>query len=164
MAALEPGSKAPDFALTATDGSTYRLSDLVKNGPVVLFFYKRECPVCQMAAPFMQKFEDAYGGSGFSILGIAQNEKEETIAFAREHGITFPVLLDSNGYKVSKAYGLTAVPTTFLVDSSGTIRHTVVSWSRPGLNAVSEAVAQLTQKPVVPISVEGDGAPDFRPG
>ena len=164
MAVLEPGAKAPDFSLATADGAEYTLGDLLKRGPVVLFFYKRECPVCQMAAPFVERFQKAYAGERFAILGVAQNEAAETREFASQFGVTFPILLDSDGYRVSKAYGLTNVPTTFLVDQSGTILRSVQAWDRAKLNEMSEKVAELTGRPAVPISLEGDGAPDFRPG
>lgn len=164
MAVLEPGAKAPDFTLVGVDGSAYSLGELLKKGTVVLFFYKKECPVCQMAAPFMERFQQAYAGDHFAIVGVAQNDGPETREFAAQYGVTFPILLDNDGYKVSKAYGLTNVPTTFLVDQSGTILQTVQSWDRARLNEMSQKVGELTGRPVVPISLEGDGAPDFRPG
>ncbi|MGQ9525539.1 MAG: peroxiredoxin family protein [Armatimonadota bacterium] len=164
MAVLKPGAKAPDFISAGTDGQTYSLGVVLKKGPAVLFFYKRECPVCQMAAPFVERFQQAYAGDRFTMLGVAQNDAEETREFASQFGVTFPILLDSNGYRVSKAYGLTNVPTTFLVDPSGVILQTVQAWDRAKLNEMSAKVAELTGRPVVPISIEGDGAPDFRPG
>jgi len=163
MAAIEPGTKAPEFSLPTIAGGTLSLSELLTDGPAVLFFYKHECPVCQMAAPYLQKLKDAYGAS-LAVAAVAQDDPAEAAGFAHRHGLTFPVLVDYPAYAVSRQYGLTTVPTTFLVDRSGVVLQTVLAWNRTGLNGLSEQVASLTGRPYVPVSLQGDGAPDFRPG
>ncbi len=162
LPALEPGTKAPSFELVDTEGRKVSLEDLLKKGPTLLIFYKRECPVCRDSLPFFKKYTQYV--NGFSVVGIAQNTQEETVEFAQSLGLNFPILLDSDGYKVSKAYGLTNVPTLFLIGQDGVIKKTVVSWNRQLNNEVSEEIAKTTGKPVVVISQEGDGMPDFRPG
>ncbi len=53
---------------------------------------------------------------------ISQDDRRNTEAFLNEYGVTFPTLLDDpNGYAVSNAYGLTNVPTVFLIGQDGEI-------------------------------------------
>lgn len=150
MAALPPGSPAPplpgfDFAA----------------GPTVLFFYKVTCPVCQLAAPAVQRFDISYPGR---IRGVGQDPPDELASFAGRHDVTFPSIPDRPPYELSDAYGIRVVPTTFLVAQDGTILESVESWDRDGLNQVSRRLAALLSREFVPVSEDGDGRPPFRPG
>ena len=116
MSALIAGNKAADFTLQTTDGKPFPLKDALARGPVVLAFYKVSCPVCQYALPFVERLHQAYGKQRVTVVGVSQNDARDTLAFAKEYGLTFPQLLDDpSTYAVSNAYGLTNVPTLFLV-------------------------------------------------
>src|SRR5881396_1597213 len=84
------------------------------DGPRVVFFYKVTCPVCQMAAPNVQRFEEAYPGR---IAGVGEDADQEIGAFGQRFGLTFPSVPDLPPYELSNAYGIRSVPTTFLVGS-----------------------------------------------
>lgn len=131
------------------------------DGPVALVFYKVTCPVCQMAAPKVDRFERAYPGR---IVGIGQDPQEELDAFADEFGMRIPVLSDPPPYEASDAYEIEAVPTLFLVGEEGTILEAVGAWDRDGYNRVSERLAGLVNSSAAIISEDGDGLPLFRPG
>jgi peroxiredoxin len=150
MAPLTPGSAAP--AIDGVDLSA---------GPTALFFYKVTCPVCQMAAPKVEAFERGYPGR---IVGIGEDPDPLLVRFAEEHGMTFPSIADEPPYPASNAYGVRSVPTLFVIDADGTIVETVESWDRDRLNEASRRMADLIGSPSVPISVETDGLPPFRPG
>src|SRR5215469_10099835 len=117
MPALEAGIQAPEINLSALDGQKFSLKEALQRGPVVAAFFKVNCPVCQFAFPYLEKIFKAYGQTGkFTLVGISQNDATETKNFNREYGITFPSLLDPKGkYPASNAYGLTNVPTVFLI-------------------------------------------------
>jgi peroxiredoxin len=150
MMVLAPGAKAP--AIPGIDFGS---------GPQALFFYKVTCPVCQMAAPKAQAFEQAYPGR---IVGIGEDPPGKLAAFRDQFGMTFPSVVDAPPYGVSNAYGIRVVPTTFLVDADGTILETVESWDREGLNRISARLAELVQTEPALISDPSDGLPPFRPG
>jgi peroxiredoxin len=130
-------------------------------GPTVLFFYKVTCPVCQMAGPPVARFEQAYPGR---IKGIGQDPPEKLAEFESAYALGFPSVPDLPPYEVSNAYGIRTVPTTFLVDTDGSILDTVESWDRDGLNRVSKELAALVGADFAQISEPGDGLPPFRPG
>ncbi|SRR6266536_2265667 len=131
------------------------------DGPRVVFFYKVTCPVCQMAAPNVQRFEEVYPGR---IVGVGEDADQEIGAFGQRFGLTFPSVPDLPPYELSNAYGIRSVPTTFLVGSDGVVMRTVESWDREALNEVSGALAEVSGLPYAPISNPGDGLPPFRPG
>ena len=126
MPAIGAGVRAPEISLLSAEGSKFALTEALKRGPVVAAFYKVSCPVCQMAFPYIERLHRAYGKSGkLTLVGLSQDNASDTKAFNREFGITFPALLDTKGYPVSNAYGLTNVPTIFLISQDGEIE---MSW------------------------------------
>jgi peroxiredoxin len=103
------------------------LPELLRNGPVVLAFFKVSCPVCQLAFPFLERLHAA-GHTGLQFVGVSQDEAPVTKQFLERCGVTFPVLYDreSAGYPASNAFRITHVPTVFVVEVDGSISH---SWS-----------------------------------
>jgi peroxiredoxin len=97
MAALTAGTKAPDFELKAMDGKRFVLRDGLAHGPVVLAFFKVSCPTCQYAFPFLERLHKAYGQKGVKLWEFRRTSAKDTAAFAKEFGVTFPVLLDDTG-------------------------------------------------------------------
>ena len=151
MSALAAGQVAPEIPGV----------DFGSAGPIALFFYKVTCPVCQMAAPKVQMFEDAYPGR---ILGVGQDPPEELARFGAEYAMSFRCLPDLPPYATSNAFGIEVVPTLFLVEGSGAILASAESWDREGFNAISRRLSELTGSPYRSISEPGDGLPPFRPG
>jgi peroxiredoxin len=165
MAALTAGSKAPDFSLPAMDGSKFSLQDARRRGPVVAAFFKISCPVCQYAFPFFERLHKAYGSGNATIVGISQDDRSDTAAFMKEYGVTFRMLLDDpKGYAASNAFGLTNVPTLFLIGQDGQIEVSSVGWSKADVEEVSRklAAAQQTAPPV--LFKPGEDVRDFRAG
>lgn len=165
MAALTAGTKAPDFSLSAVDGSKFSLQSALQQGPVVTAFFKVSCPVCQYAFPFFEKLHKAYGNQKVTIVGISQDNARDTAAFLKEYGVTFRTLLDDpNGYAVSNAYGLTNVPTLFLIGQDGTIEVSSVGWVKQEVEEVSAKLARAQQTAPRPLFKAGDDVRDFRAG
>ncbi len=126
---LQAGSRAPDFRLKRLSGGEASLQELIANGPVLLAFFKITCPVCQLTFPFLERI--ATPGT-LPIYGISQHGPEDTREFTTEFGVTFPVLLDEEdaGFPVSDAFGISNVPTMFLVERDGTVSHAIEGWNR----------------------------------
>jgi len=165
MPALVAGVRAPEINLTSLDGSKFSLQDALKRGPVVAAFFKVSCPVCQLAFPYLERVFKAYGKSNaFTFVGVSQDDAADTKGFARDHGVTFPILLDPPGkYPVSNAYGLTNVPTVFLI-SEGEIESSIVSWSKADIEQLSTRLAEVSETAVAQIFRPGEKVPDYKPG
>lgn len=165
MAALTAGTVAPDFKLQAMDGKQVSLRDALGHGPVLAAFFKVSCPVCQYAFPFLERIYKAYGGKNVTIVGVSQNDKKDSAAFAKEYGITFPILLDdTNTYPVSNAYGLTNVPSIFWIDPDGEIEISSVGWDRKDVEEMNRKAAQLTGTGPKAVFRAGEQIDDFRAG
>jgi peroxiredoxin len=165
MAALDPGTTAPDFTLPGLDGKQFSLSEALARGPVLAAFFKISCPTCQYAFPFLQRIYEAHGNAAVTILGISQNEKRDTGAFIKEYGITFPVLLDdTSSYPVSNAYGLTNVPTIFWIAQDREIETSSVGWVRKDLEDLNQRAAQASSEAIKPLFRPNEKVADFRAG
>jgi peroxiredoxin len=165
MAALIAGTSAPDFELQTMDGKQFSLRDALANGPVVAVFFKISCPVCQYAFPFLERIYKAHGGKKLTIVGVSQNERKDTAAFAKEYGVTFPILLDdTTTYPVSNAYGLTNVPSIFWIGQDGEIEISSVGWDRKEIEEINRKAAEINGQGPKMVFRSDEQVPDHRPG
>jgi peroxiredoxin len=165
MSALIPGTPAPSFELPAMDKSRFSLPDALSRGPVLAIFFKISCPVCQYAFPYFERIYKKYGGPKLIIVGISQNDQQDTAAFLKKFGVTFPILLDdTKTYPASNAYGLTNVPTAFWISEDGTIEISSVGWSRQDFEEMVGKSASATGTPPTPVFQPTEKIADFRAG
>jgi len=165
MAALAPGTKAPEFELKALDGERFSLNEELAGAPVVLVFFKVSCPTCQYALPFFERLYKAYGHKGVALVGVSQNDAKETAAFIKDFDVSFPVLLDdTRTYPVSNAYGLTNVPTVFWIAQDGEIEVSSVGWIKPEFEEIHRKMAETGKSTPVEVFKPGEDVRDFRAG
>jgi peroxiredoxin len=123
----ESNSAAPDFRVTDLNGKTISLSDY-KGKVLFLNFWATWCPPCRAEIP---DFIDAYAqekANGLEILGISVDTKAKTevAAFVDQYKINYPIVLEAreNTQKIISDYQPGQyIPTTFVIDKSGKIRH-----------------------------------------
>ena len=155
MAALAPGTQAPDFTLPSMDDKPFPLRAALARGPVLAAFFKISCPTCQYAFPFLQRIHEAHENKAVTIVGISQNTKKDTAAFIKEYGISFPVLLDdTHSYPVSNAYGLTNVPTIFWIAPDGDIEISSVGWVRKEMEEFNKRATQALSNATKPLFMQ----------
>jgi len=132
---------APEFSLMSLDGTPLRLSDL--RGKVVLLnFWATWCPPCISEMPDLNALYRQYGNEkNFVVAGVNLREPPAEVAsFARQRGITFPLLLDRDGDVTGRDYRIRTLPASVIIDREGRIRD---SWSGPLLR---EAVVARLEK------------------
>jgi peroxiredoxin len=164
MAALTPGTTAPAISLKDSDGKTASLAERLQKGPVLAVFFKVSCPTCQFTFPFLERLYETYGGPKFTFLGISQDGAGDTREFMRELGIKFPVLIDERGYPASNQYGITNVPTLFLIAPDGKIKIRAVGFSKADLQDIAAQAARATGTAAGPLFKPGEVVPDYKPG
>lgn len=164
MTKILAGHSAPAIRLNDTHGKAISLADSLKKGPVVAAFFKVSCPVCQYTFPFLERLHKAYGSERVTILGISQDEAEETLEFLSEYGITFPTLLEHSSYAVSNAYGLTNVPTVLLIGTDGKVIVGGTGFERANLEKISAVLGKHLGKPPASVFRSGEDVPDYKPG
>lgn len=165
MPALEAEAIAPDFSLSTTDGKSFSLDASRKNGTVILAFFKVGCPTCQYAFPYLERIHKAYPKGKVSVVGVSQDARQETLDFIKQYGVSFPVLLDdTKKYPASNAYGLTNVPSTFLVSKEGKVEFSSVGWVKDEIEQLNRSAAKLAEIPAAAIFKPGEQVADFKAG
>jgi len=164
LTTLEIGQSAPGFSLKALDGQEYSLASRLERGPVVLAFFKISCPVCQFTLPFLERLFERYGSDSVSCLGVSQDDVRSTKEFNQEYGVKFPTLIDEPGYPASNAYGLTNVPTIFLVARDGRVMVQCLGFSRSDLEKIAAELAQHRALAPTPLFGKDEVVPDYKPG
>lgn len=155
---LGAGESAPDFQLRDLTGQTVSLKEALTRGPLLLGFFKVDCPVCQLAFPFLERLHRSGNGT-VQFYGVSQDGVRATQSFNREYGVTFPTLLDEadRGYPVSNAFGISVVPTVFVIEPDGKIGWVMESFVKKDLEALGARLGTATFQP-------GERVPDYRPG
>jgi peroxiredoxin len=135
----EAGALAPGFRLSSLEGAVVTLEDLLPRAPVLLTFFKVTCPVCQLTLPFFQRIHDS---SAMPVYAISQNDPRDTRDFHLEFGITMPTLLDTeeSGFPASNAYGISHVPTSFVIGIDGKIARIIEGWNRKETESLGASV------------------------
>ena len=165
MTHIVAGNTAPGFSLQSLDGKEYSLHDLLQRDPVVAALFKVSCPVCQFTFPFLERLHKRYGGDGVTFLGISQDDARDTKDFAKEFGVTFPMLIDDeDGYIVSNAYGLTNVPTIFLIDTDGTVKVSSMGFDKKDLETIAAELAERRKIALAPLFRPDEVVPINKPG
>jgi len=121
-AAIQLSTTAPDFTLRSVGGPNMRLAE--QRGQVVLVnFWATWCGPCRQEMPHLSRLYDRYRSSGFVLLGVNIDDDPRAAAdLATKLGLQFPVLLDTDK-QVSRAYDMSAMPATLLIDRNGRVRH-----------------------------------------
>jgi peroxiredoxin len=166
MTHIVAGNKAPGFSLQDSNGKDYSLSALLEKGPVIAAFFKISCPVCQFTFPFLERLHQRYGKAGVTFLGISQDDAKATKKFTDQYGVTFPIALDESAknYPASNAYGLTNVPTVFLIEPDSSIKLVGNGFNRKELEAIAASLAEREHITPAALFRPDERVPDHKPG
>ncbi len=105
MALVEPGRKAPAFALPDQDGKTHRLRDYAGR-PLILYFYpKDDTPGCTREACAFRDARPDFKKGRAAVLGVSVLDAASKARFARKHRLNFPLLADPE-HAVADKYGV----------------------------------------------------------
>jgi peroxiredoxin len=116
------GHPAPDFALPAAVGSNVRLSEY-RGQAVIISFWSSRCSVCATQLTLLDRLYSTYRSSGLIVLAVSVDDDPlHAEQYARAHAGGFPLLLDG-AKSVSRAYAIDRLPSTVLIDRSGTVRY-----------------------------------------
>jgi peroxiredoxin Q/BCP len=148
MALIEPGKKAPAFALKDQSGKVHRLADY-SGRPLVLYFYpKDDTPGCTKEACAFQDNLPRFKTSKAAVLGVSILDEASKARFAEKYNLTFPLLADEQ-HEVAEKYGVWQkkslygrsfmgnVRTTFLIDREGKVRK---RWDNVKVDGHADAV------------------------
>jgi peroxiredoxin Q/BCP len=103
---MQTGDLAPDFTLIDQDGNERTLSTMLRNGPVVLFFYPAAMSmVCTKESCHFRDLASEFSTLGGQRLGISMDSVAKQAEFTNKNNLDYPLLADVDG-DVAKSYGV----------------------------------------------------------
>jgi peroxiredoxin len=167
LSPVEVGQPAAaiDLELSDAEGVKHAISEALKNGPVLLGLYKSSCQASKAMLPMLERLHRRYGDQGLTVYGLAQDSVNITRSFARRYDITFPILIDTADYAMSRAFDIFATPTVYLIRQDGTVAFTAMGFFKEQVNLLAAAVAEKLSLPSQILSPEEEAdVPLFVPG
>ncbi len=164
MSTVTVGNLAPPFELNSMKGRGYPLQSLLAQGPVLAAFFKVSCPTCQYTFPFLERLYRQLGPNGVQVVGISQDNARDSQKFARQFGVTFPVLIDAEPYAVSRKYGVEFVPTLFLIAPDSQVEVSGDGFSKSDLLAIQKSLARHLAVTPPALFQPGEKVPEYKPG
>ncbi len=128
------GLDAPELVVQDLSGKKYTLSEL-KGSVVFINFWATWCDSCKEEMPSIQKLYNSFRDEkGMRVITVLYRDDYKNVdAYMKQNNYGFPVLMDSED-RSARAYGLTGVPETYIVDKKGILREKVIGpadWSSP---------------------------------
>ncbi|MEX1265976.1 MAG: peroxiredoxin, partial [Woeseia sp.] len=130
---LKAGARAPEFVLPDEKGEDVTLSDLLNDGPLLLYFYPADfTPGCTREACAFRDMHDDLTAVGLRIVGISPQDADSHQRFRREHKLPFVLLSDVDKvairmYDVDGPFGVGVRRATFLINRERTIQDAVLA-------------------------------------
>jgi peroxiredoxin len=131
---------APLFNLPAAAGGSIGLNETLRGSrAVIVSFWFTACPQCKEEFPRLQELYVRLKAKGLGLVAIdAGDERRDVLAYAGQHGLTFPIAMGGPLKKSPKTifnrYGVQAFPTTYVLDPTGRIIWRSLGWDPAGLN------------------------------
>lgn len=133
--------RAPDYTAVTLDGDTIRAAEL-EGRVVVVNFWATWCGPCRLEMPSLQSLHEDRAEDGVVVLGLSTDVGSERPIreYVHERGVTFPIARATAEHR--RVFGgIAGIPTTFLIDRDGVLRHRVVGYFTPP--ALRAAVGRL---------------------
>ncbi|MFF7381070.1 peroxiredoxin [Streptomyces massasporeus] len=153
-ARVETGDKVEDFALPDETGTVRSLSELLADGPVVLFFYPAALtPGCTAQACHFRDLAAEFAAVGARTVGISGDDVERQQEFAGRHGLGMPLLSDADGtvrerFGVKRGFSLAPTKrTTFVIAQDHSVLDVVRSELRMNAHADRALTALRAHRP-----------------
>lgn len=130
---LKAGNKAPEFVLQNNDGEDISLSDLLQNGPLILYFYPADfTPGCTKEACAIRDIHSDIQAVGLQIAGISPQDAASHERFRNDHQLPFVLLCDPEKvavkmYDVDGPLGVGVRRATYLINQDRTIKDAVLA-------------------------------------
>lgn len=134
---------APDWTFTDAEGTVHSLSDF-RGSVVVLGFTNSWCEPCIEAAPHLQNLHETFSDRGVKVVAVNAWEQGNPIAFMKENGYTYSLLLD--GTAIARQYRVSDVPTFYVIGVDGRVVYHRVGFNENTPGQMTKVLERYLQK------------------
>ena len=145
--AASVGERAPEISLPLLDQAKVLSLKKYRGKVVYLDFWASWCGSCRVSLPLLSELRTELLNNGFEVFGVNVDAKpKDGIAFLDRFPVSFPVVSDPKG-KTPELYQLKGMPTSYLIDKKGVIRHIHVGFKKSDMSKIkSEVLVLLNEK------------------
>ncbi len=133
-------------------------------GLTLVAFVKESCPTCRFTLPFLERLHAQVASHDGSVVGVSQDDTQETEALREDLKLTIPFLIDAPDLSLSRWFDLVAVPTIYLIDESGAIRRGGMGFNKKELAAMAADLAASVGAAKPSLWKPEEQIPESRPG
>jgi thiol-disulfide isomerase/thioredoxin len=119
------GKPPKDFTVKTLDGKDFTLSK-TKGKVLLIDFWATWCGPCVKEIPALKKYYDQFKPKGFEIIGVSLDKKKDKLTgYIKKETLKWPVSFSGKGWgdDTAKLYGVRSIPSTWLLDKKGNLRH-----------------------------------------
>jgi thiol-disulfide isomerase/thioredoxin len=146
------GAFAPAFTgLSPLTGFPSTLASL-RGRVVLLDFWASWCGPCRILSPVLSGWQSRYAAQGLTVIGVTTDASDVAASWKERLGMRYPVASDPQA-ATSKAYGVSSLPTLFIIDRKGVVRDVAIGYD-PGQDAEVEALVKTLLAEPAPSSLQ----------
>ncbi|MBL6690635.1 MAG: TlpA family protein disulfide reductase [Pseudomonadales bacterium] len=143
FASEEPTGAAPTFTLNTLDGEPVS-TDSLRGKVLYVDFWASWCGPCKVSFPDMHALQEEFGEEQFQVVAVSvDSNPEDARRFVRRFEPNFLVLSDPEG-AIAERFNIPAMPTSFLIDQQGNIRHMHKGYKPGDIDKLKPLIAALT--------------------
>jgi peroxiredoxin len=152
-----------DFEIPSVGGELNKLSEQLEESPVLLIFFKHDCPTCEFTLPYLERIYSRYGDSKAVTWAVAQDSEKEAAEFADKYGLSYKVLVDRSPYEVSRKFDFNIVLAVILLDRDGSEILRFIGFQKAELEKLNYILAGLDNG-TKPLFTASEDVPAVKPG
>ncbi len=137
------GQPAPEFTAPALDGTKSVSLGAYRGKVVFLDFWASWCPPCLISLPLLEELRKQFPSDQFQILAVnVDQDPEKARKFLARTQVGYPSATDPKG-RIPESFGIETMPTSFLIDRRGVIRHVHQGFRKGDVPALRERITKL---------------------
>jgi len=141
--AADIGKPAPDFSLPNIATTTLSSLSQYRGQVIYLDFWASWCPPCRTSFPLLETLYKKHNKAGFVVVAINMDEEVEGMErFLTLYPASFDILRDPEG-EWADTYAIEAMPTSFIIDKAGIIRHIHSGFAKSDITDIEKKITEL---------------------
>jgi cytochrome c biogenesis protein CcmG/thiol:disulfide interchange protein DsbE len=151
----EVGKGAPDLSIQTVNGKGQITRDSLSGKVAIVDFWATWCGPCKQSFPKLEELAKQNQGK-VQVIGISVDDKADGVAdFAKSNGATFAIGWD-DGHAIANRWKVDSMPTTYVLDTSGTIRYIHAGYHDGEADVIAKELATLAAEPASPAKAKSD--------